>query len=96
MAQLKMFSVFLSRFCDVLFQPVVTIPTLASCVSPNVTLRYTMDGSRPTASSPEVPVAGVPIQWPGDSIVFNVKAFPVPGSDILPSVTNGELFSIHD
>jgi len=67
----------------------VSIPTLASCVSPNVTLRYTTDGSRPTEDSPEVPTDGVPLTWPGDSIAFNVKAFPQPGSDILPSVTNG-------
>lgn len=64
----------------------VVIPALAVTRTPNATLRYTLDGSRPTAASPAVPVKGVPLTWPGPDIAMNVRAFH---SAMRPSVTNG-------
>ena len=74
--------------------PAATIPVHASCATPNVTLRYTVDGSRPSEASPEVPAdAGfVSFAWPGPNFAFNVRAFPnaaAQAQGARPSVTNG-------
>lgn len=66
--------------------PTPTVPLLAVCSTANATLRYTIDGSRPTETSPVVPEQGVPFVWPGPDFVFNVRGFH---PDMLPSVTNG-------
>ncbi|EGD75792.1 hypothetical protein PTSG_07910 [Salpingoeca rosetta] len=64
----------------------VTIPALAVTRTANATIRYTLDGSRPTTSSPVVPAGGVAITWPGPDIVMNVRAFH---AGMRPSITNG-------
>jgi hypothetical protein len=54
---------------------------------PNAVIRYTLDGSRPSAASAVLPQpGGIDIQWPGPVVVINMRAF-VPG--MVPSVTNG-------
>jgi len=67
-------------------EPTVLVPVVASCTTPNATIRYTLDGSRPSEASPVLPVQGVKLRWPGPVVAFNVRAF-LPGS--MPSVTNG-------
>ena len=66
--------------------PAVNVSMLAYCLTPNATLRYTLDGSRPTETSPIVPAGGVVLQWPGPNVAFNVRGF-FPG--MLPSPTQG-------
>ena len=66
--------------------PTINISMLASCLTPNATLRYTLDGSRPMETSPIVPAAGIVLQWPGPNVAFNVRGFS-PG--MLPSPTQG-------
>ena len=66
--------------------PAVNVSMLAYCLTPNATLRYTLDGSRPTEASPIVPAGGVALQWPGPNVAFNVRGF-FPG--MLPSPTQG-------
>lgn len=69
--------------------PSVTVPLVATTPTPNATIRYTTDGSRPTELSPELPAKGLQMQWPGPNVAVNVRAFAPPGSPLLPSVTNG-------
>ena len=67
--------------------PFPAIPVLAHCTTPNATLRFTTDGSRPTATSPVFPMpAGLKLVWPGPNVAINVRGF-LAGS--LPSITNG-------
>lgn len=93
----------------VLPEPVVTAATgpdgsLQLTATPGATsygqqLRYTLDGSRPTASSPLWPQAGLAL--PGRSTAVLVKAFPVaaprsgqaPVSQIIESPSAGGVFS---
>lgn len=64
----------------------VLVPVLAATETPNATLRYTLDGSRPTPTSPVLPAAGIVLAWPGPNLVVNVRGF-CPG--MAPSITNG-------
>ena len=66
--------------------PIVVIPVLSTTTTPNATIRYTLDGSRPTEMSEIVPSEGIKLSWPGPNLAVNVRAF-APG--MLPSITNG-------
>ena len=59
--------------------------------TPNATLRYTLDGSRPSEASDVVPTGGLELPWPGPARAVNMRAF-LAGS--LPSVTNGVLLEL--
>lgn len=38
------------------------------------TIRYTLDGSRPSETSPILdPVAGIDLPWPGPALVVNMR-----------------------
>eukprot|EP00051_Salpingoeca_urceolata_P013448 m.168883 g.168883 ORF g.168883 m.168883 type:complete len:672 (-) comp17796_c3_seq6:99-2114(-) len=67
-------------------QRVVQVPVIAFCSTPDATLRYTVDGSRPTESSPVLPKAGVKLTWPGPNVAFNVRGFH---PQMQPSITQG-------
>ena len=56
----------------------VTVPLLAVCDTPHAVVRYTVDGSRPTESSPVLPTKGLMLDFPGPAIAVNVRAFPPP------------------
>jgi len=58
----------------------------------NATLRYTLDGSRPTLNSPVIPQAGLNLPWPGPVVNVNLRGFK-PG--LLPSITNGVLVELN-
>ena len=62
------------------------LPTTGVTTTAGAVVRYTLDGSRPTESSPVVPAAGIPVPWPGPVVAINMRAFH---PDMLPSVTNG-------
>jgi hypothetical protein len=66
--------------------PTPTIPVIVFCTTPNATLRYTTDGSRPSATSPVFPTNGIPLVWPGPNVAVNVRGFR---AGFMPSVTNG-------
>jgi len=55
------------------------------------TIRYTLDGSRPTEQSPIVPEKGVQLQWPGPAVAINMRAFK---TGMTPSVTNGAVLEL--
>jgi hypothetical protein len=58
----------------------------------NATLRYTLDGSRPTEDSPLVPEHGLPLPWPSAAVAINVRGFK---AGWLPSVTNGLILELN-
>lgn len=64
----------------------VNVTMVATTLTAGATLRYTLDGSRPTETSHELPAAGIALQWPGPNVAFNVRGF-YPG--MLPSPTQG-------
>ena len=64
----------------------VTMPIVAQTATVGATLRYTVDGSRPSATSALLPSHGVRFDWPGPNFVMNVRAFK---AGMAPSVTNG-------
>jgi hypothetical protein len=66
-----------------------SISVTASCTTPGAVLRYTVDGSRPTAESLAFPAAGV-LQLGPRTVAVNVKAFAPP---MVESATNGGVFS---
>ena len=53
------------------------------------TLRYTLDGSRPTAAAAALPADGIKLAWPAPAVVVNVRGF---ADGRRPSVTNGVVF----
>jgi hypothetical protein len=54
--------------------------------------RYTLDGSRPTESSPIMPASGVPLPWPGPVLAINFRGFK---QGYRPSVTNGVVLELN-
>merc|ERR1712232_370227 len=68
-----------------------TYPVTGVTRTDGATIRYTLDGSRPTESSPEVPVHGVKLPWPSPAVAINMRAFK-PGAR--PSVTNGAILEL--
>ena len=62
------------------------MPVLGVTTTLNATVRYTLDGSRPTETSPIVPAAGIMVAWPGPVVCVNMRAFKAGWT---PSVTNG-------
>ena len=53
------------------------------------TLRYTLDGSRPTAAAAVLPADGIKLAWPAPAVVVNVRGF---ADGRRPSITNGVVF----
>jgi hypothetical protein len=68
------------------------LPFTAQCDTPNATIRYTLDGSRPSESSPILP-DGTPLllSWPSQALGVNVRAFK---DGMRPSVTNGKIIEL--
>ena len=56
------------------------------------TLRYTLNGARPTITSPVVPSKGIVIAWPGNILQINVRGFK---ANMLPSITNGAFIPLN-
>lgn len=60
--------------------------------TPNATIRYTIDGSRPTEESPRLgPGEHVRLPWPSQAVAVNVRAFR---EGFAPSVTNGKIVEL--
>jgi hypothetical protein len=66
-------------------------PVVGVTKTPGATIRYTLDGSRPTEASPVVPAKGVPLAWPGPAVAVNMRAFK---EGMTPSVTNGAILEL--
>merc|ERR1719201_2619733 len=65
--------------------------------TPNATIRYTLDGSRPTEKSPVMEPfshgkGGIQLPWPGPAVNVNIKAFK---DGMIPSITNGALVELN-
>ena len=57
------------------------------------TIRYTLDGSRPSETSPMLdPEGGINLPWPGPALVVNMRAFKY---GMVPSVTNGAVLELN-
>ena len=63
------------------------IPIIAKSPTEGAVVRYTTDGSRPTASSPVLP-SGFALPWPGPATAVLFRAFK---DGMVPSVTNGHI-----
>lgn len=68
------------------------LPFVAVTKTDGATLRYTLDGSRPTEYSPVVPEKGVHLPWPSAAVAINVRGFK---TGMLPSVTNGLILELN-
>lgn len=68
------------------------LPVTAQSTTPNVTFRYSLDGSRPTESSPVIPPGGVLLPWPGPVVAINVRGFR---RGFRPSITNGVVLELN-
>ena len=55
-------------------------------------VRYTLDGSRPSAKSDIMPASGISLPWPGPAMQVNVKAFR---DGMNPSISNGALVELN-
>jgi len=66
------------------------LPFEASTPTQGATLRYTLDGSRPTETSPVLPTPLL-LPWTAPCAAVNVRAF-LPG--MRPSVTNGKVLEL--
>jgi len=68
------------------------LPFQAVSDTPNATVRYTLDGSRPTEASPSIPEGGrILLPWPAPATAVNVRAFR---DGWVPSVTNGKVLEL--
>eukprot|EP00756_Hemistasia_phaeocysticola_P062003 Hpha_TRINITY_DN5423_c0_g1::TRINITY_DN5423_c0_g1_i1::g.192524::m.192524 len=65
---------------------------IAVTTTPGATIRYTLDGSRPTATSPVMPVKGLNLPWPGPVVNVNVRGFK---DGLTSSITNGALVELN-
>ena len=65
---------------------------IAVTTTPGATIRYTLDGSRPTESSAPMPDKGLNLHWPGPAVNVNVRAFK---QGFVASVTNGALVELN-
>jgi hypothetical protein len=69
------------------------LPVLGVTTTPGATIRYTLDGSRPSESSPIVdPERGIILSWPGPAVVVNMRAWK---DGYTPSVTNGAVVELN-
>jgi len=66
--------------------------TIAVTDTPNATIRYTLDGSRPTLKSKVMPKHGLDLPWPGPAVHVNVRAFK---DGMTTSLTNGALMELN-
>ena len=68
------------------------LPVTAQSLTPGVTFHYTLDGSRPTESSPVMPSGGVELPWPGPVVAINFRGFK---AGMRPSITNGVVLELN-
>lgn len=59
--------------------------------SAGATIRYTLDGSRPTEDSPQLSPKGIDLHWPSSTVAVNMRAFK---AGMRPSVTNGAILEL--
>ena len=80
-----------SKLYNVTFTLQAISKGVSSGAKNDVTLRYTLDGSRPEESDPIFPAAGLKIVFPGPIFAVNVRGFPSKedADSIMPSITNG-------
>ena len=65
----------------------VLIPIIASTITPNATIRYSLDGGQVVESSPVLPLdMSFALRWPSYNVAINVRAFK---EGLSPSPTNG-------
>ena len=70
-----------------------TFKAIGVTATPGATIRYTLDGSRPTAASPVLPSdAGLALPFPGPVVAVNLRAFK---TGMTPSVTNGAVVELN-
>jgi hypothetical protein len=72
--------------------PTGSMPVIAVTKTEGATLRYTLDGSRPSEASPVVPAKGILFDWPAAAVAINVRGFK---AGYKPSVTNGFIFELN-
>ncbi|EDQ86562.1 uncharacterized protein MONBRDRAFT_28151 [Monosiga brevicollis MX1] len=68
--------------------PTVLMLTNATSSDPLAAIRYTMDGSVPSSSSPLFPNSGLELPWPAEVLTINLRAF---SDNRLPSVVGSAI-----
>ena len=69
-----------------------SLNVIAVTTTPGASIRFTLDGSRPTHASRLMPKNGIELPWPGPATNVNVRAFK---SGMLGSITNGALVPLN-